>query len=447
MHKFQFIFNSIHNDAAQPWQLGFQDSASPVFSGLIELHNKIGFFLIVISLSVFWVLFALNYYYDSSRNPIAYKYLTHGIILVPTYFFKGIKHNNIKLMFLIYYANRLLQYSEKIFKDYLCYIYHLLHIYFRFLNQFCFTTLEVGVCFTATTPSLEEESLKTNKIKTFAQPPFIPVKEEKKDNSSSSTIINLEDNTPISKEQYLELNKNFNIEIKPVNYYNNMYDFKSIIIKDNKNKSGIYKFTNKLNGNFYIGSSVNLSRRFINYYSLSYISKVKSHLTISRAFIKYGYSNFELEILDYCNVSDLLKREQYYIDSLKPIYNIAKIAGSTLGVIKSKEQKDNISKGLKGKYVGNKSALFGRILNLKTKKLMSLAKSGTKNPLYGKTHSNKSKQLMQAKKFGTILSDATKEKIIISRGHAVYLYKLNKNINITPLPSVFLFKNLILLES
>lgn len=95
-----------------------------------------------------------------------------------------------------------------------------------------------------------------------------------------------------------------------------MYDFKSIIIKDNKNKSGIYKFTNKLNGNFYIGSSVNLSWRFINYYTLSYISKVKSHLTISRALIKYGYFNFELEILEYCDVSDLLKREQYYIDSL-----------------------------------------------------------------------------------------------------------------------------------
>ena len=53
MHKLQLILNGIHNDAAQPWQLGFQDSASPVFSGLVELHNKIGFFLIVISLSVF----------------------------------------------------------------------------------------------------------------------------------------------------------------------------------------------------------------------------------------------------------------------------------------------------------------------------------------------------------------------------------------------------------
>lgn len=81
MYQFQLIFNNIYNDAAQPWQMGFQDSASPVFSGLVELHNKIGFFLIVISLSVFWVLFALNFYYNSSRNPIAYKYLTHGTIL------------------------------------------------------------------------------------------------------------------------------------------------------------------------------------------------------------------------------------------------------------------------------------------------------------------------------------------------------------------------------
>ena len=151
---------------------------------------------------------------------------------------------------------------------------------------------------------------------------------------------------------------------------------KSQILRENKSKSGIYKFTNKLNGNFYIGSSVNLSRRFTNYFSLSYISKIKSNLTISRALIKYGYSNFELEILEYCEVSNLLIREQYYIDNLKPIYNIAKIVGSNLGIKKSKLQRDNISKALKGKYTGENSAIFGRSLNLETKKLMSLARSG-----------------------------------------------------------------------
>ena len=92
-------------------------------------------------------------------------------------------------------------------------------------------------------------------------------------------------------------------------YYTNIYDLKSIILKDNKNKAGIYRFTNKLNVNFYIGLSVNLSRRFTNYFSYSYISKVKNNLTISRALVKYGYSNFELEILEYCDVSFLLAPE------------------------------------------------------------------------------------------------------------------------------------------
>ena len=38
-----------------------------------------------------------------------------------------------------------------------------------------------------------------------------------------------------------------------------------------------------------------------------------------------------MEILEYCDSADTLKREQYYLDILKPEYNIAKIAGSTLG--------------------------------------------------------------------------------------------------------------------
>jgi cytochrome c oxidase subunit 2 len=72
---------TIFNDAAQPWQLGFQDSAAPGFTGLVTLHNTIGFYLIVISFAVFWVLFSVAYNYNSNKNPIAYKYLTHGTAL------------------------------------------------------------------------------------------------------------------------------------------------------------------------------------------------------------------------------------------------------------------------------------------------------------------------------------------------------------------------------
>ena len=79
----------------------------------------------------------------------------------------------------------------------------------------------------------------------------------------------------------------------------------------------------------YVGSSVNISVRLYTYYSLG--SLVKSNRPIDRSLLKHGFSNFKLEILEYCGIADLLKREQYYMDILKPEYNIVETAGSTLG--------------------------------------------------------------------------------------------------------------------
>ena len=55
-------------------------------------------------------------------------------------------------------------------------------------------------------------------------------------------------------------------------------------------------FTNKITGDIYIGQSINLSNRFIKYFSLSYI-KSKQSLIISRSLVKYGYINFSVDIL------------------------------------------------------------------------------------------------------------------------------------------------------
>ena len=54
-------------------------------------------------------------------------------------------------------------------------------------------------------------------------------------------------------------------------------------------------------------------------------------MLINKALLKYGYGNFSLEILEYCEPKDLISREQYYLDLIKPEYNILKIAGSSLG--------------------------------------------------------------------------------------------------------------------
>jgi group I intron endonuclease len=60
-------------------------------------------------------------------------------------------------------------------------------------------------------------------------------------------------------------------------------------------------------------------------------------MIIYKALLAHGFDNFKLEILEHCKPSELIKREQYYIDLLKPEYNILKVAGSSLGVKRSIE--------------------------------------------------------------------------------------------------------------
>jgi group I intron endonuclease len=58
---------------------------------------------------------------------------------------------------------------------------------------------------------------------------------------------------------------------------------------------------------------------------------------IYRSLLKYGYSNFRLEILEYCDPDKTLNREQAFLDLLQPHYNILKKAGSLLGFRHSEE--------------------------------------------------------------------------------------------------------------
>jgi group I intron endonuclease len=99
--------------------------------------------------------------------------------------------------------------------------------------------------------------------------------------------------------------------------------------------------TNKVNGKSYIGSSVNLDRRFYIYYSQYNLNK--HNMLIHRALLKYGYSNFKLEILEYCNRDSVRAREQYYLDNLAHEYNILPTAGSSLGQNHSESTKQKMS--------------------------------------------------------------------------------------------------------
>lgn len=68
-----------------------------------------------------------------------------------------------------------------------------------------------------------------------------------------------------------------------------------------------------------------------------------------RALYKYGYSNFGLAILKYCEPNKCIKWENDFFLSLKPDYNILKVAGSSLGRKQSEEAKGKIRNARLGK--------------------------------------------------------------------------------------------------
>lgn len=106
-----------------------------------------------------------------------------------------------------------------------------------------------------------------------------------------------------------------------------------------KSRYGIvYKITNIINENCYIGSSQNFIKRYYTHLNHIRTNKPTCKLLI-KAVLKYGEENFKLEILEECEPSLILTREQFYLDKFLPKYNIAKIAGSALGIKRTKEVK------------------------------------------------------------------------------------------------------------
>lgn len=89
-------------------------------------------------------------------------------------------------------------------------------------------------------------------------------------------------------------------------------------------------WVNNINAKIYVGSSINLTNRFYKYYSVKHLTIRKT--PIHNALLKYGYSNFTLLILEYVtDKKQVIKREQYYLDFLKPQYNILEKANSFQG--------------------------------------------------------------------------------------------------------------------
>lgn len=119
--------------------------------------------------------------------------------------------------------------------------------------------------------------------------------------------------------------------------------------------SGVYRIRNMENGKFYIGSSVNI--RWRAHKHLSQLRRgVHRNAHLQAAFNAYGEQAFCFEMIEACEVAELLSCEQRHIDLLNPHYNICPVAGNTLGYRHTEESKAKMAVVNKGnqRHLGKK---------------------------------------------------------------------------------------------
>ena len=158
-------------------------------------------------------------------------------------------------------------------------------------------------------------------------------------------------------------------------------------------RSGIYRIELG-NGNFYIGSSINLGGRDRQHRSDLRRGDHDNQI-VQNCWNKYQV--FSFAVLEECPISDLIVREQTYLDQHfdhPKNVNICSTAGSTLGVVYSDATKEKMSAQRKGMP---KSA--------ETRANMSAAKKGI--PKSAETRAN-----MSAAQKGKTLSNGHRANIV-----------------------------------
>jgi len=67
-------------DAPLPWQIGFQDPATPIAQGIQDLHHDICFFMVVVLTFVIWMLCRTLWHFHWTKNPVPSK-IIHGTFI------------------------------------------------------------------------------------------------------------------------------------------------------------------------------------------------------------------------------------------------------------------------------------------------------------------------------------------------------------------------------
>lgn len=176
--------------------------------------------------------------------------------------------------------------------------------------------------------------------------------------------------------------------------------------------SGVYAIVNRVNGNKYIGSSKDVAHRFKTHVIL--LNNKKHHSNhLQHAWNYYGSVNFDFVVIEECEVCVLIEREQFYIDTQNPMYNVCAMAGTRKNTKHSEETKQKL-----------RNANIGKKASDETKMKMSESRKGKAsykrtvetiqkmvNSRAGWKHTDESKQKISESRKGIPLSQKNKDGI------------------------------------
>jgi len=215
--------------------------------------------------------------------------------------------------------------------------------------------------------------------------------------------------------------------------------------------SGIYQIkSTKIPTRIYIGSSNNILKRWTEHLRL--LTRNEHHSRkLQNHYNKYGKNDLQFSILIGCDEINLIANEQFFIDSYRPYFNSVlkatmgshpkgMVSGNKgkrglfhhteehkermrqlkLGVPRSEETKQKLSKFFKGKMVGEKNPFYGKHHTKESidkanekrkgqvawnkgkkglmkhteewKKQHGIDMKGAKNPMFGKTHTPEARE-------------------------------------------------------
>jgi group I intron endonuclease len=188
---------------------------------------------------------------------------------------------------------------------------------------------------------------------------------------------------------------------------------------------GIYKITSP-SDKIYIGQSNNIENRFKQY---SKFKNIKNQIGLYNSFLKYGYINHKLEVVEECKIEDLNIRERYWQEHynvLEEGLNCVLTSTEVLPRVLSLESKEKISLSKKGKKFSkktcnliskNKTGVFHKLTLKAQKQIINLYENHSINYI-----SN-----ILGISFPTIINFLKKEKIYRKYKHKPPILQLSLN--------------------